>query len=100
MHNLRRLPDVLASVGSVSTRASFRAKDWVADCNLPSFINDILEPSKDDCHLTEESPLSRVVAFSKRWIDMCLPCLNMRGAEGPFQNAVAQAVHTCIYVLS
>jgi hypothetical protein len=74
MHNLHKLPDVLAFVDSEGATGSLRAdNDWVMDCNLPFFIHNVLE-SRDDGYLpTELSPLLRVISFSKRWIDLCLP---------------------------
>jgi hypothetical protein len=71
MHKIERLPQVLNFTGFKCEPC--RIQDWVMDCNLPSFVNAVVETAHGDRTPSEMSNLSRVVSFSRRWIDLCLP---------------------------
>jgi hypothetical protein len=71
MHNIERLPQVLKFTGFECEPCGIQ--DWVLDCNLPSFVNAIVETAHGDRNPSAMSDLSRVVSFSRQWIDLCLP---------------------------
>ena len=71
LHNLKRLPHVLKFAGLRGRLCG--TQDWVTDCDLPSFVNDVLETAHQGRISCGMRNLSRVVWFSRRWIGLCLP---------------------------
>jgi hypothetical protein len=92
MHNFNRLPDVLEAVGFLESGESLQ----LVDCNLPSFINDVVESTASDRLPVEMNSLSRVVSFSKRWIDLCLPWSETCMAQ---RNRFSMPVHKAVSLI-
>lgn len=95
MHNLERLPDVLELACGPSLDGTVcNIKDWVQECNLPYFVYQVIESAHGERNPGEMSSLSRVVAFARRWIEICLPwsetCMARRSR---FKQPVLQAVN-------
>ena len=97
MHNFNRLPDVLEAVGFLESGESLR----LVDCSLPSFVNDVVESTAGDRLPIEMNPLSRVVSFSKRWIDLMFALVgNLHGAADPLPDASAQGGQSYLSISS
>ena len=82
MHNLERLPQVLANVGYVTSDCtSCTIQELSTKWNLPCFITDVLKTANKGFAPDEMDALSRVVSFARGWIDLCLPWSETCGAS-------------------
>jgi hypothetical protein len=95
MHNLERLPDVLElAYGPTIDGSVCTIREWVEECNLPSFIYEVLQSAREAQETSEMSPLQRVVEFARRWMELSLPwsetCIARRSR---FKQPVLQTVN-------
>ncbi len=73
-HNLKRLPEILDSGDESNLKGASRTiQEWIVECNLPSFVTDVLETLETETVPGNMDALSRMVCFAKQWVDLCLP---------------------------